>query len=111
MTGDDRPVLPGEAIEIEPAIRDSKRAAIRRLIDLWCEAEPGRMQLDLAKSLGVHPVTLSRWRSGERAAPDWTLAWVAESVGVEVSLDSTAGWLILEVARDERAARAVEETP
>lgn len=79
---------------VEPAIRDSKRETIRRLIDLWCEQEPGRMQLALAASIGVHPVTLSRWRSGERACPDWVLATIAESVGVEISLDATSGWTI-----------------
>ena len=93
--GPDLPV--GEASnsdEFESAIRTSKREVFRRLIDRWCEAEPGRMQLHLAASLGVHPVTLSRWRSGERTVPDWVLATVSDRVGVEVSLDAVDGWSV-----------------
>ena len=50
------------------------------------------MQLDLAEALGVHPITLSRWRRGERSVPDWTIAWIAKAVDVEVSLASLYWW-------------------
>lgn len=82
------------ARRLDEIVQRSKIKAVRDLIDLWCEREPGRMQLDLASTLGVHPVTLSRWRSGERAVPDWTLASIASAVGVGLYLDSTDGWSI-----------------
>jgi DNA-binding XRE family transcriptional regulator len=95
MTGGDRPTRSGEAIEFDSTIRRSKRETVRELVDRWCKAHTGRLQADLASTLGVHPVTLSRWRTGERAAPDWVLATLAEMLGVEVALDATSGWSVV----------------
>lgn len=73
---------------------DSKRTVLGDLVDRWCSFEPGRTSASLARTLDVHPTTISRWRSGERSVPDQKLAWIAESLGVSLRLDSRFGWSI-----------------
>ena len=77
-------------------VRSSKRDVLRELIDRWCRQADKRIQMDLATAIGVHPVTLARWRSGDRSVPDWILAWIAEQVNAPLTLDASAGWSIVD---------------
>lgn len=77
-----------------PDLGQSKRRCLGDLIDRWCRVESGRTNGELARLLDVHPTTLSRWRSGERAVPDQILAWIADSLDLRLRLDSRFGWSI-----------------
>ena len=67
------------------------------LRDRWLsEAPTGKRRTSgaLAETLGVHPVTVSRWAGGTHEVPGKAIAWLLGATGLRIVIDSEGSSIV-----------------